>query len=187
MIARGSESGKIASANGLNFGDVKAYGGTFDATSGEFTSGDNMELSYGSHSGGISSDLASSIKFYDDSSSITIISQGAISFDKNIRDDSVASDFFGEDLLGAWTVEGNVFEDTVVMSFVLDTDISNAKLYHQGDDGTWALLDSWFADGAVNTITGEMGNFALAVSEPSTYALIFGAFALVFVISRKRK
>ena len=184
LISRG-ESGNIAAASGLDFGNVKAYGGTFDAQSGYFAKGGAISgTSYGKYNGMW---MTCSITFRDDTSSLTIITQGDSTFDLNIRDDSVASDFFGEDLLGAWTVEGNVFEDTVVMSFVLDTDISNAKLYHQGDDGTWALLDSWFADGAVNTITGEMGNFALAVPEPSTYALIFGAFALVFVISRKRK
>ena len=99
-----------------------------------------------------------------------------------MRDDSVAVDSFGEDLLGAWTVEGNIFDDTLVMSFVLESDISYANLYHQNADGSWSVLDSWLADGALNTITSEMGNFALAIPEPSTYAFIF-----VFVISRKRK
>lgn len=185
LIARGVESGKIAAADGLDFGNVAVYGGTFDAASGVFTSGDNMELSYG-NMGGSSFDGAATMKFYDETSSLTIISQGAISFGENVRNDSIAADFFGEDLLGAWSVSYNT-DESIVMSFMLDSDITSASLYHQNSDGTWEKLESWLGDGAINAITGEMGNFALAVPEPSTYALIFGAFALVFVISRRRK
>lgn len=188
LVARSETSavsGKIAAASGLDFGNVKAYGATFDAASGTFASEYAMEVSYGDMSmtpmpGG------GSMKFYDDTSSITIMTQGNTSYGENIRDDSIGADFFGVDLLAAWTVTYDS-DDTVVLSFELDGDLSSASLYLQGDDGSWSKLDSWLDADTINTITGESGNFALVVPEPSTYALIFGALALVFVISRRRK
>ena len=185
LIAKGTDSGKIAAASGLDFGNVKAYGGTFDASSGMFTSGDNMEVSYG-NLGGSSFDTAGTMKFSDDSSSLAIISQGEISFGNNVRDDALAADFFGVDLLAAWTVTYDS-DDTVVLSFELDGDLSGATLYFQGDDGSWSKLDSWLDADTINTITGESGNFALAVPEPSAYAAIFGALALAFAAYRRRK
>lgn len=131
LISKSSESsGKVAASSNLNFGNVAVYGGTFDSESGVFTSGKSMEFGYDDYDHIIQFREAGTAKFSDDSSSLTIISQGAISFGKNVRDDSVAVDSFGEDLLGAWTVEGNIFDDTVVMSFVLLKSVLNAHPFN---------------------------------------------------------
>ena len=185
LIAKGTESGKIAVASDLDFGNVTAYGGTFDSSSSIFTSGDNMEVSYG-NLGGSSFDTAGTMKFSDGTSSLTIISQDAISFENNVRDDAVAADFFGADLLAAWTVTYDS-TDTVVLSFEVNDDLSGASLYFQGDDGSWSKLNSWLDSDTINTITGESGNFALAIPEPSTYAAIFGVLAIAFAAYRRRK
>ena len=181
LIAKNTASGKIATASGLDFGNVKAYGGTFDASSGTF-SGYATEADYGTEN---TMQGAGIMKFSDNISSLTIATQGDTSFGENIRDDSIGAEFFGTDLLAAWNVTYDS-EDTVVLSFMADKDMSGASLYHQESDGTWSKVDSWFEDDALNAITGETGNFAVAIPEPSVYAAILGIFSLVIFFKRRK-
>lgn len=185
LIAKNSSSGKIAAASGLDFGNVKAYGGTFDASSGMFTNGYVTETNYGDM-GMATTSGAGTMKFSDDTSSITVVTQGDTAFGENVRNDSVAADVFGANLLAAWNVNYES-EETVVLSFSLDADMSGVNLYYMGETGVWSKLDSWLEDGSLNTITGEVGNFALAIPEPSVYAALLGAISLAFAACRRRK
>ncbi len=185
LIAKNSSSGKIAAASGLDFGNMKAYGGTFDASSGMFTNGYVTETNYGDM-GMATTSGAGTMKFSDDTSSITVVTQGDTAFGENVRNDSVAADAFGANLLAAWNVNYES-EETVVLSFSLDADMSGVNLYYMGETGVWSKLDSWLEDGSLNTITGEVGNFALAIPEPSVYAALLGAISLAFAACRRRK
>ena len=164
---------------------MKAYGGTFDASSGMFTNGYVTETNYGDM-GMATTSGAGTMKFSDDTSSITVVTQGDTAFGENVRNDSVAADAFGANLLAAWNVNYES-EETVVLSFSLDADMSGVNLYYMGETGVWSKLDSWLEDGSLNTITGEVGNFALAIPEPSVYAALLGAISLAFAACRRRK
>ena len=185
LIKRGSSSAKVAAASGLNYGNVEAYGGKFDALSGTFVSDYNTENAYGDMSMATVQG-AGTMKFGDGASAVTLMTQSDTAFGENVRNDAVAADFFGDDLLAAWTVNYNS-EDTVVLSFIADGDMAGKNLYHQDSSGTWIKLDSWLEDGSLNTITGEIGNFAIAVPEPSVIASIFGVIALIAAFSRRKK
>ncbi len=113
------------------------------------------------------------------------------------------ADFMGEislasneTLMAAWAFDvlGVDQDNTVVLSFAIGEglDLSDIGVY-QRDGDAWTNvtgdLDALsLSDGILSFIADSMSDYALTVvPEPSTYALIFGAFALVFVISRKRK
>ena len=113
------------------------------------------------------------------------------------------ADFMGEislasneTLMAAWAFDvlGVDQDNTVVLSFAIGEglDLSDIGVY-QRDGDAWTNvtgdLDALsLSDGILSFIADSMSDYALTVvPEPSTYALIFGALALVFVISRRRK
>ncbi len=98
--------------------------------------------------------------------------------------------------MGAYSFDVSMdSSDTVVLSFYIGNSSLTANdfsIFHKGNSGKWGKAD----DVSNIAYDGEFLSFVAshfseygyaAVPEPSTYAIIFGALALGFVVYRRRK
>ncbi len=214
-----SNKGYAIAANSAitNFGNVKAYGGTF--ANGNFTVGAKTSTSTSaltSEAAKVAS--ATTLTITDDTTGkaeeATLVKEVSIATESNAAEVSVnhaeAIDFTKDEfssagmdalaldnILTAWTfnVDGVTSDNTVVLSFMLGEgfDMNSISIWHRGDNGIWEdfskLVDGKsYVDGVFSFIATGFSDYALTtVPEPSTYALIFGSLALAFVAYRRRK
>lgn len=190
------------------FGNVKSYGGTFDHATGTFVVNDALNITIGETNSvnvqsngrilavGAGAEDTSIVMNFNSAADVTVNSV----FDTSASDDGFA-EIVGavnqEDLLlaeaFAFDVENLGTGDTVSLSFFVGSgyDISQFTVYHKDAELGWELADitnleydgeylSFIVDGFSSY------GYVAAVPEPSAYAAIIGALALVLALRRKR-
>lgn len=201
-----TKSFNVASGGISGEGLISAYGGVYE--NNVFTI--NAKVVNSDITSATSVDAGSIVTINSDSSiesaakSVSIAtSSDSITVNSAELADHNDADFMGdislasnENLMAAWAFDvlGVDQDNTVVLSFAIGDgfDLSDIGVYQREGD-VWTNvtgdLDALsLSDGVLSFIADSMSDYALTVvPEPSTYAFIFGALALVFVISRKRK
>ncbi|MBE6413476.1 MAG: PEP-CTERM sorting domain-containing protein [Verrucomicrobiaceae bacterium] len=180
-----------------NNGTINVYGGTLNGK--VFTVSESKQIEAGVEvptvveNNGIveittNENTSVSMAFNADSATVNKVVENTVDLVS-----AVGSDFVK---MGAYEFDVEIEEgDTVVLSFYVgDSSLktSDFSIFHKSEGGQWSKAD----DVSGISYDGEFLSFVVshfssygytAVPEPSTYAIIFGALALSFVIYRRRK
>lgn len=205
MVARPGLRGNytVAAKTGLDFGQVKAYGGTF--ADNLFSVNYAGEIAVGDSSGEpITITQNAVLSVVDQATSQPLlemafnVSSGNVSV--NTIDDVTES--LSEAIIGnykyiaAYSFDVSMEEgDSVLLSFYIGDSafsVGDFSVFYKGEDG------EWIEAGDVSDITydGEYFSFIVthfsdygfaAVPEPSTYAILLGMITLALVAYRRRK
>ena len=180
-----------------NSGTINVYGGTLNGK--VFTVSESKQIEAGvevptvvENNGivEIKSEEATSVSmaFNADSATVNKVVENTVDLASAIGEEFVQ--------MGAYEFDVSMEEgDTVVLSFYVgDSTLktSDFSIFHKQDGGQWSKAD----DVSGISYDGEFLSFVVshfssygyaAIPEPSTYAMIFGAIALGFVVYRRRK
>lgn len=188
----------VSAAGITDFGNVKAYGGTFAENTFVVSEAKLMNLDVQgdaitlSNNGRVMlSDSQTQISMAFNSTSATV---NSVTTTTDSLIETVGSEFVK---IGAYDFDVSMQAgDTVVLSFLIgDATLSldNFTIFHKSENGQWEEADdvsNLNYDGEYLSFVvshfSEYG-FTAAVPEPSTYAAILGAIALAFAAYRRRK
>ena len=192
----------------ISFGDVKTYGGTFDRATGKFTLSILRSIKINDTSTSVEIGKNGRIYARDADKRAVFMNfntEGDVVVKSVCETTSTDSDFLDimssvdpEKLLLAKAYDFDVSalgeNDSAFLSFDVGSgfDLSQFTIYHkkQGDEWRIADIENLSYDGEFLSFTVDgfsSYGFVAAVPEPSTYAVVFGALALAFVIYRKRR
>ncbi len=205
---------KVAAAENLTWGNVKTFGGTFDATTGTFTASQAQSVTLNSETSSAIVQDQGRVSITDENNKTVVqMAFSDVANETGVKINSVKEVEFSTDLKtedGLDFTNGKAFEfnvenlatdgsETIVLSFYvgdLTFNSSDFTVFHKGngEDDKWEIV----SDVTGLTYDGEYVSFAVnhfsswavmgsAVPEPAEWAAIFGAIALGFVIYRRRK
>lgn len=193
----------VAASSGVNFGEVKAYGGTFADNVFSVQFADEIRMG-STENAPIAITENAVISIVDDATSQPLfemafnLGSGNITINSISDTTSSLADVIPDvyKYVSAYAFDVLMGDgDTVYLSFLVGDqtlNIGDFSVFHRENNGTWAIA-STINDMAYD---GEYLSFAVshfseygfaAIPEPSIYAALLGLTALAFVMYRRRK